>query len=108
MKTITLFGLAALASVAAITPALAVDATTVTSIVRTADLDLSNDDGRRALERRIALAAREVCGTPSGVHLEGRNAARKCRDATIAAVHAKRDELFAAAARGAPIIVAAR
>ena len=108
MRNITLLGLAVLASAATIAPALAVDATTVTSIVRTADLDLSSEEGRTALQHRIAQAAREVCGAPSNVHLEGRNAARQCRDETIAAVNAQREQLFAAEARGKPIVIAAR
>ena len=108
MKTIALFGLAMIASAATLTPVLAAEASQVTSIVRTADLDLSSDEGRKLLDRRIAQAAREVCGAASDVNLEGKNAARKCRDETIAAVDAQREQLFAAAARGAPIVVAAR
>ena len=53
-------------------------------LVRIADLDLASEAGRRTLERRLANAAREVCGTASDADVEGKNAVRKCRDATLA------------------------
>ena len=77
------------------------------SVVRTADLNLSTDAGRRALNARLAQAAREVCGTPSDVDLEGKNKARACRADVLADARAKGEQL---AGRGGSdtIILAAR
>jgi UrcA family protein len=77
------------------------------SIVRTADLDLTKADGQRQLDRRLAAAAREVCGVASDVDLEGKNDVRKCRDDVLAKANAQRDQLVAAAGRGAEIAIAA-
>ena len=108
MKNTALFTLALIASTATVAPtvAQAFEPETVTSVVRTVDLDLSNDAGRRELDRRIVHAAREVCGDPSNVDLEGKNAARQCRSETIAAAAAQREQLLAVARTGAPILVA--
>ena len=86
-------------------PALAQEPATETnvSLVRTADLDLSTDAGRRKLEQRLASAAREVCGTASDVDVEGKNAVRKCRDETLAKARGQLDRV-AAAAPGEPFI----
>ena len=75
------------------------------SIVRTADLDLSTDAGRRALDRRLIVAAWEVCGTASDVDLAGKNKARACRASVLADARAKGEQL---ASRGAAITVAVR
>jgi UrcA family protein len=77
------------------------------SLVRTADLDLSTARGQRALEQRLAQAAREVCGEASNVDVGGKNDVRKCRDATLAQARGQRDQLLAAANRGAIIAVTA-
>ena len=108
MRNTALFALALIASAATVTPtvAQAFEPETVTSIVRTADLDLSNDAGQRELDRRIVQAAREVCGDPSNVDLEGKNAVRQCRADTIAAASSQREQLLAAAQSGTPIRVA--
>ena len=108
MRNISLFALALIASAATVTPtvAQAFEPETVTSIVRTADLDLSNDAGQQELDRRIVQAAREVCGDASNVDLEGKNAVRQCRADTIAAATSQRDQLYAAAKSGSPILVA--
>ena len=108
MRNTALFTLALIASATTITPtvAQAVEPATFTSIVRTADLDLSNSDGQKKLDKRIAHAAREVCGTASDVDLEGKNAVRQCRADTIAAAASQREQLLAAAKTGAPILVA--
>lgn len=109
MKNAALFALALIASVATITPAVAEasEPQTVSSIVHTADLDLSSANGRQELDRRIVQAAREVCGEASPVDLEGRNAVRQCRADTIAAATKQRDQLLAAAKAGPAILVAA-
>jgi UrcA family protein len=49
------------------------------STVHTADLDLSTKAGQRALDHRLNIAAREVCGSASDVDLEGKNDVRACR-----------------------------
>lgn len=77
------------------------------SLVRTADLDLATSNGQRQLEQRLARAAREVCGTASDADLEGKNAVRNCRDDALARATSQRDQLLAAAERGAIIAVTA-
>lgn len=77
------------------------------SIVRTADLNLTTEAGRRALDVRLSHAAREVCGTASDVDLEGKNKVRACRDSVLAEARARGEQL---ANRGAheAIVLAAR
>src|SRR5436190_20634351 len=99
MRNISLFSLALIASAATVTPtvAAAAEPVTATSIVQTADLDLSSNVGQRELDLRIAQAAREVCGTASDVDLEGKNAVRHCREQTVALASSQREQLVAAA-----------
>ena len=78
-----------------------------TSTVETADLDLSSAKGQRALDRRLALAVKEVCGPSSDVDIAGKNEVRRCRVDTLAKVATERDERIARASRE-PIEVAAR
>ena len=108
MRNTALFALAIIASAATITPtvASAFEPETVTSVVRTADLDLSSAGGRQELDRRIVQAAREVCGSASDVDLEGKNGARQCREDVIASAASQREQLLAAARTGAPILFA--
>ena len=80
---------------------------TYVSYVKTADLDLSSQGGQRTLDRRVAQAAREVCGTPSDVDLVGQNKARECREDAIAKASSERDAMLAAAKRGAAVAVIA-
>jgi len=75
--------------------------------VKTADLDLSSDGGQRTLDRRVAQAAREVCGIPSDVDLVGQNKARECRVEAVAKATGERDALLAAAKRGAAVAITA-
>lgn len=77
------------------------------SLVRTADLDLRSEAGQRELDQRLARAAREVCGEASNADLVGQNDVRQCRDDVLAKAHAQRDQLFAAADRGAVIAITA-
>jgi UrcA family protein len=74
------------------------------SIVETADLDLGSEAGKRQLDRRLAHAAREVCGTASEIDLEGTNDVRACRADVLAKARAQSVEL---ASRSASIKVAA-
>lgn len=108
MRNTALFALALIASAATIAPtvAQAYEPGAITSIIRTADLDLSKADGRLELQRRIVRAAYEVCGTASDVDLEGKNAVRQCREDTISQAGVQREKLFAAARAGRPIVVA--
>lgn len=109
MTKSSLFALALLASAVTVTPTVAdaFEPVTVTSIVRTGDLDLSSARGQHELDRRIVRAAREVCGSASNVDLEGTNAVRACQSATIAQAAEQREELLAAARNGSEIRVAA-
>jgi UrcA family protein len=75
------------------------------SIVRTADLDLSTEQGRRALDHRLVIAARAVCDTASNADLVGKNRARDCVATVLAEARAKSDLL---ASRGGSIAIAAR
>ena len=65
------------------------------SLVRTADLDLRSAEGQRTLDRRLAHAASEVCGTASDVDVVGKNYVRKCRDETLAKARGQREAIFA-------------
>ena len=89
------------------TPALAEEPVTSTSIVQTADLDLSTAKGQRALDLRLSQAAKEVCGTASDVDIAGKNDVRRCRVETLANLSAERDQHIARSS-GEPIEVAAR
>ena len=108
MKNTALFALALIASAATVTPtvAQALEPETATSIVSTADLDLSSASGQQELHRRIVQAAREVCGEASNVDLEGKNAIRQCRDDTVAQAVSQREQLLAADRSGSPVVVA--
>ena len=92
-------------------PALAetVPAESNISLVRTADLDLSSDAGRRHLDLRLARAAREVCGTASDADLAGKNEVRQCRDEVLAQARSNRDAMLAASVeKGFIAVTAAR
>ena len=78
------------------------------SYVQTADLDLRSDAGRRQLDRRLALAARDVCGTASDADLEGKNAVRNCVDDVLAKARGESAQLIASANRGLIAVTAAR
>ncbi|MEP9358483.1 UrcA family protein [Sphingomonas sp. KR3-1] len=56
-----------------------------TVIVRHADLDLNTDAGRNALNRRLAAATEQVCGSYSNVSADEQDTVKSCRAA------AKRD-----------------
>ena len=108
MKTFTslILALSALSA----TPALAQSSNFADNriVVRTADLDLSEAAGQRALDHRIAVAIVEACGETSNVDPAGKNAIRACRVETSARVAADRDRLVELASRGNDIVLAAR
>ena len=85
-------------------PALAAEPATSLRHVRTADLDLGSEAGRRKLDQRLANAARELCGTASNLDVEGRNLVRRCRSETLARARAGR---VAATGTGGTLAVAA-
>ena len=82
-------------------------AETNVSLVRTGDLNLGSDAGRRQLDLRLARAAREVCGTASDSDLRGKNAVRECRADVLAKAYSQRDSVLAAGARSSFIAVTA-
>jgi len=90
-----------------VTPAFAEPPVLTSSVVQTADLDLSTARDQQALDRRLNLAAKEVCGTASDADVAGKNEVRRCRVETLAGLAAERDQRIAAAS-SQPIQVAAR
>lgn len=77
------------------------------SLVRTADLKLDSAAGQRVLDRRLAAAARQVCGTASDADLDGKNAVRHCRDEALTRARTALDQRLARQGeRGEPILVA--
>ncbi|NNM77372.1 UrcA family protein [Sphingomonas sp. ID1715] len=103
MKTL----LITLAFAAAFVPAnpAAAQPATRTAAVSVAGLDLTTDQGRRALDLRIVHAAADLCGTPSPADARGRIRFEDCRDQlrTAAAEQAR-----VLAARAGNLKVAAR
>ncbi len=89
------------------TPALAESPAYVSSTVQVADLDLSTEAGQRKLDRRLTLAAKEVCGTASVIDPASQNDVRKCRKETLANLRDERDQRIATASNQ-PIEVASR
>jgi UrcA family protein len=79
----------------------------VVSLVHTADIDVSTADGQRQLDRRLSIAAREVCGTDSDADLVGKNDVRGCRTETLAKARLQKQSILAAAGRGATIAITA-
>ena len=77
-------------------------------VVSAADLDLASAVGQRALDRRLAHAVIEACGSESNIDLAGSNDIRRCRDETSAAIAADRDRLVRLASKGVDIILASR
>ena len=113
MKAITIVLASALITGAALkaVPALAETNSpeVAVSVVHTADLDLNSDAGKRQLDRRLANAAREVCGTASDFDLEGKNEVRECRGLVLANAREQGQAIIARNERGAAIaVVAAR
>lgn len=89
-------------------PAFAEPPLQVTSIVETADLDLASAYGQRQLDRRLSVAAAEVCGTASNADLAGKNEVRECRKTTLSAAKARRDQVLASKSGDRSISIAAR
>jgi UrcA family protein len=77
------------------------------SLVHTADIDVSTEAGQRQLDRRLSIAAREVCGTASDADLAGKNDVRACRAETLAKARLQTQSLMATAGRGTTIAITA-
>jgi UrcA family protein len=106
IKSLT-FALATATSLIA-SPAVAQPADQVNvTIVHTADIDLSTDAGRRALDQRLATAAHQLCDTASAVDLKALNDERDCRAAVLENGRAKA-QLVAARKSAEPIRLAVR
>lgn len=90
------------------TPVIAEPAPTSRVIVRVADLDLASAVGQRLLDRRLALAVTEVCGTASESDLAGSNDVRRCHGETRVRIAAERDRVVELASRSMSIVIAAR
>jgi len=61
--------------------------------VSTAGLDLTTDEGLRALDLRILHAASALCGTPSPADARGLIRFKACREDARLAVAARRDRI---------------
>ena len=56
-----------------------------------ADLDLTDNQGRSTLDRRIANAAEQLCGSYQPIELSWAAAVRTCQSETIALTQPQRD-----------------
>jgi UrcA family protein len=70
-----------------------------TSIVRTADLDLTRAADRQRLDRRLKHAIVDVCGDASPVDLAGQNGVAHCRSELASRLDPRRDQLIARSGR---------
>jgi len=77
-------------------------------VVSYADLDLASDAGRRQLDRRIAAAVADACGTASDADLHGKNLVGRCRTDAWSQANAQRAGALAAVRSGADRLAAAR
>jgi UrcA family protein len=84
---------AGLATVTAAAPAVAGQLASVE--VEYQDLNLTNAAGQASLDRRIASAARELCGDYMPVELKWRELSRACQAEVIASAAPQRNALVA-------------
>jgi UrcA family protein len=77
--------------VSAASPVVAAETSpTVQTAISYSDLNLASDAGRKALDQRIRIAARQVCGKPSLQDgLRARLDANRCQAEAISATRAK-------------------
>src|SRR3982750_3150526 len=87
-------------------PALAAPISTNAMVVHTADLDLSSHAGRRQLDQRLVVAAREGCGPAPDVDVAGKNQVRACRRNVLSDARAKSGALLAGRGGERSILVA--
>lgn len=109
-ETLRIIAVSALITAALIkgAPVLAQAAPVNVSIVHTSDLDLSTEDGRAQLNRRLAAAARDVCGTASDADLEAKNDVRQCRADVLSAAKKRGEALVAGRSTERTIRIASR
>jgi UrcA family protein len=81
MNKFALIGAAAAAALALAAPAAAQDEPSME--VDVSDLDTSTEHGAAELQRRIAQAARRVCGSPGSRTLAAVEHVMTCRDAAV-------------------------
>lgn len=95
MKTILPFAAVAAALLAA--PAFAQGGAPAPQVrvISYADLDLASDAGRRQLDRRIAAAVADACGTASDADLHGKNLVGRCRTEAWGQANAQRASALA-------------
>ena len=72
------------------------------------DLDLRSPAGVKALDRRLTSAVGKVCGDDLSVDVWNKIAARRCRAAKLAEVHAMRDTLLASLAPKGQAVASSR
>ena len=91
--------LAALSATLFVAPAFAqpTQPAAISHAVGYADLDLDDAEDVAKLDRRIAIAARAACGTPSATDLEGKNKLRHCRAMARESASLQRSRLIASA-----------
>ena len=75
-------------------------------IVSTAGLDLASEPGCAALDHRLVIAARDVCGAASDTDLAGKNDVRECRKSVLA--EARRQSKQLAENKGVILLAANR
>lgn len=78
------------------------------SVVHTADLNLSTESGRRQLDERLVIAARDVCGIASDVDLAGENQVRACRADVLAKARAETRQIVSVSTNGSILVAASR
>ena len=90
-------------------PALAEPASSpvAVTVVHTSDLDLTTAAGQRQLDRRLARAAREVCGEASDADLAGKNEVRSCRETVLADARAQGRQVLASPSFGTKLAASA-
>lgn len=76
------------------------------TIVRTADLDLTSDAGVKMLERRVSHAAKFVCGNPNSLDLPAVQATNNCRRVAIDDATPRVQFVVAQARQGKTYVVA--
>jgi UrcA family protein len=75
-------------------------------IVRYGDLDLSQPEDVRRLDRRLRNAIAKLCGPTSPADPVGMRAVRECRGTLLAETACRREALVAGTATDGPIVVA--
>ena len=102
----TLPALAALVvATALVTPTVGQAAEAISVRVSYADLNLATGFGQNKLERRIAFAARSVCGTADPRDLNFVRAVSDCRDGTIADAQPAYEAAVASARHGMVTVI---